>query len=597
MRKFNLPLLLMAVLVMFTACKKNSNEIITEITYNDAGTVTANVSGIVVDENNLPVAGATVTLGSQMVTTNVKGVFRFQQINISKNNGFVTVSRPGYFKGFRSFVTMAGRTNTLRIKLSPKNISGTFNGSAGGAVSLSSGAKVVLPANALVDAGGNAYTGTVNVAMVWLNPKAADLASTIPGDLRGINTDGYERVLETYGMLGVELTNTSGQTLKIAAGKTAEITMPVPAAMQASAPSVIPLWHFDEVKGRWIQEGSANRVGNNYVGTVTHFSFWNLDLPYNSVNLCVTVQNQNLIPLGAIVVAIHRTNVPGCTGYGMTDSLGNVCGRVPKNEPLSLELLDECGSVIYTQNIGPFAADASVNIAANIVGITITGKILNCSNAAVTNGCAYISTGFGYLYSSPVNSSGVFTLVIPNCGNVNYSVLPVDNATSQQGSIVMGTASVGTVNLGNLVACGSNSAQFLHMWIDGVPFLWNEPADTLVGINFLLPPGSSPAYFCSLRSYRPYNTNPGGGVDGINVTFENDNATGIVNLNSISIYITSAALFSNQVITPTPKITITNWGPPLTGFMEGNFSFQMQFIVNNLPVIKQVQCDFRFRRP
>jgi hypothetical protein len=35
------------------------------------------------------------------------------------------------------------------------------------------------------------------------------------------------------------------------------------------------LWSFDEAKGLWKEEGQAIKTGSNYVGDVSHFSFWN----------------------------------------------------------------------------------------------------------------------------------------------------------------------------------------------------------------------------------------------------------------------------------------------------------------------------------
>src|SRR5215813_5767087 len=71
-------------------------------TVNDNIMVTASVRGIVVDENNRPVAGATVSSGSNTTTTDRYGTFRFNNISLSKANGYVKVTRAGYFTGSRT---------------------------------------------------------------------------------------------------------------------------------------------------------------------------------------------------------------------------------------------------------------------------------------------------------------------------------------------------------------------------------------------------------------------------------------------------------------------------------------------------------------
>ena len=298
MQKIKTVLYLFLSVLLFNSCKKGDGGYVSgDPIYNDNETVTASITGIVVNENNVPILGATVKSGTQTLTTDNYGMFRFQNISISRNNCFINVTKAGYFNGNRCFVTTAGRTHNVRIKLLPKSNTGSFSGGAGGVVSLSTGGKVTFSGNAIVDASGNAYTGTVYVAMTWINPVDADLGSIVQGDLRGINAAGKERVLENYGMLGVELSNGLGQAVKIASGKTAEISMPIPGALQTTAPASIALWYFDESIGRWKEEGIATKTGSNYVGNVAHFSFWTCDNSFPKATLCLHVVNPGNQPV------------------------------------------------------------------------------------------------------------------------------------------------------------------------------------------------------------------------------------------------------------------------------------------------------------
>jgi hypothetical protein len=103
---------------------------------NDNVMVTAGVRGIVVNENNQPVAGAIVSSGTNTTTTDRYGVFQFSNISLSKENGHVKIEKSGYFTGHRSFATTAGRLHNVRIKLLPKNNSGNFTATAGGTITL-----------------------------------------------------------------------------------------------------------------------------------------------------------------------------------------------------------------------------------------------------------------------------------------------------------------------------------------------------------------------------------------------------------------------------------------------------------------------------
>lgn len=156
---------------------------------------------------------------------------------VVQNAAFLTVTKAGYFKGIKTFIAQKIRKAFFRIKLIPKNLSGTISGSGGGTVSLSNGLSISLPANAVVTAsGGSAYTGPVRVAAYHINPNATDLDMIMPGDLRGINTSGEIKLLKTYGMAAVELTGASGELLQIATGKKATLSLPVPSSLLGDAP-------------------------------------------------------------------------------------------------------------------------------------------------------------------------------------------------------------------------------------------------------------------------------------------------------------------------------------------------------------------------
>lgn len=557
---------------------------------NDLEMVTGGVAGIIVDENNLPVKDATVSSGTQTTQTDRYGAFKFSNIQLSKANGSVKVQKNGYFTAYRTFFSVAGRTNNVRIQLLPKLNSGSFSATAGGTVSITGGAKLVMPANAVTDAGGAAYTGTVNVAMTWIDPSSDQLPYQLMGDLRGITTAGQERGLSTYGMIGVELTGTGGQALKVAAGKTAELTFPIPASLQGSAPATIDLWHFDEATARWKQEGTATKTGSNYIATVSHFSFWNCDAPFPLIDLCMSFRTSDNVPLINAQVRIKRT-VNNTFGYGRTDSAGNLCGKVPKDEALVLEVLDQCNAVVYSQNIGPFSVNTTLPAitvtipAAN--SLTVTGTVTNCAGTNVTNGAAVVYVTGGHYYSVPV-TNGAFTLTILRCstGPLPLTVLGVDYATLQQSAPVSVTGTTGTVSAGTLQACGTSATQFVELLIDGVPNNFVAPPDGIncfdsIGVG--PPPNSNNTSVIASRQ-------AAGTSSMVRFDFFNNATVGSFPLSNI--FLVANNITSTSVVSPSPQVNITAFGAPVTGFVEGNFTVQMNISGTN----RTVACTFRVRR-
>ena len=150
--------------------------------------INSSVSGFVTDENDAVVNGATVRFGSASTTTDKYGYFQFKDISVVKDAAVVTVEKSGYFHGIKTYRAETGKSRFFRIKLIPKNNSGTINATSGGNVTLSNGLTVALPSSGVVYASNNApYSGTINVAAYWFNPTSKDLEMTMPGDLRGIN--------------------------------------------------------------------------------------------------------------------------------------------------------------------------------------------------------------------------------------------------------------------------------------------------------------------------------------------------------------------------------------------------------------------------
>lgn len=594
-------LALLFILFSFFSCQREIKWPVTpggnnETPVNDLEKVTGGVNGIVVDQNNQPVINATVRSGNNTTTTDRYGVFRFSNIQLSKANGTVKVEKTGFFTGYRSFMAVEGRINNVRIKLLPKTNSGSFDATAGGTINISGGGKLLMPGQAVADASGNLYTGQVNVAMTWIDPSSADLPFTVMGDLRGITTTGEERGLSTFGMLGVELTSGTGQALNIATGKRADLVFPIPASLAGVAPDSIDLWHFDEATARWKQEGKAVKTGAGYLATVSHFSFWNCDAPFPLIDLCMRFKDNHGAPLINAQVRIKRI-VNGTYGYGRTDSTGSLCGKVPRDENLELQLLDLCGNTFFTQSIGPFAVNTSLpDITVTVPAaneLILTGTITNCAGSNVTNGAALVYLEGAHQYSVPV-TNGTFTITIPRCGTntVSFTAIGIDYSALQQSVPVSGTGSNGTVNVGTLQACGTSATAFIEVLVDGTPFSFIAPPDTQYFSDSTNTAGPNPfkAWFGAFRN--------GGTNTSLNVQFQaqHNQTTGAFPLEQVSLNLGNGVSASQAFAAGAATINYTAFGLTSGTFIEGNFNVMMTFSGTPPGTLRNVVCNFRIRR-
>jgi hypothetical protein len=422
---------------------------------------TANLQGNILDENGQPAAGVTVTAGIKTALTDANGYFRISEASLDKKSALVMAEKPGYFKGFRSFCATSG-TNQVTIKMVKKDLAGTVNAGSGGEVSLSNGTKISLKSGSVVVASsGAAYTGTVNVFASYIDPTAADIGQRVPGSFMANNAEGSRVILSSAGMVAVELESASGDKLQIKTGSTATLTTAIPASLQAAAPATIDMWHLDEQTGIWQEEGSAIKSGNNYVAEVKHFSFWNCDQQFPAIILSLTVKNADSLPMVHIAVKITRTLTSGGTvsTYGFTDSLGHVSGLVPKNETLQLQILGPCGTVVYSQNVGPFSQNTNLGViyvpASNPYVITVKGKLLTCAGTPVFNGYALIQFGNMVQYTH-TDTAGSYHTSFVLCNNTGIITITGVDITAQQISAHHTiTLTAPLTNVPDITACGS----------------------------------------------------------------------------------------------------------------------------------------------
>jgi hypothetical protein len=474
--KKNLLIIALSLLVssvVFYGCQK-------ELSSENGGapiviTSQTSIEGRVTDESNMPVAGAKVKAGIAITETDKNGMFKIDNAVFTTSETFVTIEKPGYFKGSRNFFSRSGSNNFVRIQLLRKSISARISSATGGDADMrGNGGSVHFDANSFITEGGAPYNGTVLVATQYIDPSAADVNMQMPGDLRGTNTAGENVGLKSYAMAAVELTGESGQKLQIKPGIKATLSLNIPASLLATAPATIPLWYFNDSTGLWKQEGTAVKNGDNYEGDVAHFSFWNCDAPYYFVKIKTHVVNSASQPIVGAKVQITSTTSAG-TAYDYTDNNGYVDGYIPKNEILELKILNNCNQPVYTANIGPFTTDADLgNITLTQNTTTVYGTAVNCNNSAVTDGYVQIILNGNTEFAGITN--GNFTSTFLNCQtNGSMQLIAVDNFNLQQSVASTVAINGNNVNVGQLTACGVSANTFFNLTINGTTLSGNTP--------------------------------------------------------------------------------------------------------------------------
>lgn len=499
--------------------------------------IEANFIGRVINEDNQPIMGATVSLGGQQKLTDANGIVVFTGAIVNENFAYAKASAFGYSNGSR--VMVPNNQNSFTIKLFSLENSQMIT-SEGGEVTINSeevGETIIRFSDGFFDENGDPYNGNVYVAANYLNPLAADTGNTMPGELYGINTDFEEVALGSYGMISVELRGDNGEKLQIM--NPADIQIPIHPSQMGSAPQQVPMWSFNEDTGVWFEETVAYNTGSHFEATVTHFSFWNCDAPFPVVDFNLTVvESGTNTPLSGMNVTITYNNF---SRFAVTDGNGLVSGKIPSNQTMTLTITDACGTIVYTNpSFGPFTGLTSVTIPVTLstAPINVSGTVVDCNSAPVTNGYITYKNSGGQTLGVNFITSGTHSYTTSGC--VAPLTVNMEGIDTNSGEVVVPTTVTANPNAtANLIACGGTPTEYIRYSINNGPLQYEilNPEGGIQGIYMnataASPNGGQTYLFGSAitAGTYPYNTNISnnqsfafealGDVDGIDVSATN----------------------------------------------------------------------------
>lgn len=436
--------------------------------------IALSVVGKVTDENSNAVAGATVTGGGKTVTTDAKGTFKINNGNFNGTFATVKIEKSNYFTLVKTFGSTSGATKYIQAKLSPKLLIGKI-GIGGGTLTFASGNVVIsFPGSAFVNGAGIAITDSVSVYGTYIDPSGSDLNLRMPGNLSGVIAPSSLNILESYGMVGIELKDATNQPASLALGKKATITTTIPTSLATSAPASIKLWYFDDSKGVWVNQGTAVKTGNTYKGDVSHFTFWNYDsnaeLTFFYARFKNKADNSNLPYANISFLALNWPNAYEL--FDVTDGIGYTYGLMPVNTQMRLRFYHPNGTVLLDSIIGPYTGYSNNG---GVIYITfppppsLKGTVLGCSGQGITQG-SVTATIDSLDYHATLDANGDFSIPFPVLPPLNTPIYitGIDSATGTQITpqtiTYTGTASL---NAGFFYACANPPAEFIAYTIDG----------------------------------------------------------------------------------------------------------------------------------
>jgi len=291
MKKVIVYLMTLFALITFSGCGEEND--------TDTGTE-ASVTVVVKSQDGALLNQATVSIDEVSGTTDQEGLVTLG-VSLSEEV-VVRVSQAGFVN--QSVTTPANETTNLQVVMLPvKEVLSITDIEQAQVIKGSDlNAQITLPANALVDINGQIAEGNVTLNLTPWDISNSDISAML-GNGQALDAQNERVELISAGMMSVDFYDAQGNHLQLAPNTTAEIQMDLTHDsinnQALVVGSTIPLWHFDEDQGLWIEEGTGtvvasatSPVGLAVQADVPHFSTWNWDFKFQNAG-SVTVRCQN----------------------------------------------------------------------------------------------------------------------------------------------------------------------------------------------------------------------------------------------------------------------------------------------------------------
>lgn len=444
----------MGIISFITQCRKDetTSKVVDSTQVMDSENVTffivvVDEDGKLLDESNLTIAD-----DSELYVSDENGVYVIENLDVPDVGRRITIKREGYYTQVKMLNGRSNSTKTMEVILVKVTESILINSGEEGV--LNGGGRLRLPSK-LQTLNGSEYTGPVSVQSHYYDPNNANYIQEGPGNMLGLNSSDEYVLLGSLGMYFIELSHPeTGEELIIPEGNTARISFPVASSQAGDILASVPLWSMDEDLGIWQYEGDASLIDDMLVADVSHFSWWNCDLPYPFVPFCATFLDGNGDVVSGLKVNAYISN----QGFGndVTDTEGKIYGKLPREQLIDLRLRYHNEDLESIQ-IGPFL-DPPIDITVSILEIPrVIGKVVDCNLMSINNGYGLVNLENGVI-PIVINEDGSFSYLLPD---EDHSLLLVNRETNEFESVAI-TSSQEDLFLDDVQLCNQLNAGRLH---------------------------------------------------------------------------------------------------------------------------------------
>jgi len=380
-------LFLFLFILAINSCKKDEGDIVAPGNEYTPKVITetygnAKLVGFVNDKSGNPLSGVTVFFGEEKTTTGSDGGYQLNTLSAGTNKR-IWFQKSGYASTQKLADIKEDLPNRIDASLFP--IDKTEKMNSGGGKIEGKDFSVEIKPGGFVYSDGRPVDEDVTAEVTAFLTSEGEFLDAFPGEFRGTRENGTETAIESFGFIDVVLKVKSGEPVQLAEGVTAIIKIKAP----ENSPTSIPMWHYDEDKAQWIEEGVGSLVDGLYIAEVNHFTRWNWDLPIETRSKIVgrVVDNSGNPIEGASLIQTGVNRNFQLTTKSIDDGTFEMFTLENFKSKIEAQF-DIYGSTII--NYTTSSNKAHVN---NIGDITFDVNIENIIEPLVSNNVLYITIG------------------------------------------------------------------------------------------------------------------------------------------------------------------------------------------------------------
>ena len=214
------------------------------------------VCGVVTNASGAALAGAVVNLQGAQTVTAADGSFSVSKASMTPGAP-LTISATGYMPHVGAITRDVLGTRFVLHTLYRQ----TFTGGAVTVTDPRSGAGIRVDLERMASTTGKEIVRPFTVGVRFIDTGLL----AMPGADGALNLSGQPVFLETRGAIYTEVRDANGNQLRLGAGTTAQVFIPIAGSMNASAPASIALWSMPAGSNQWRQQPATAAKTTNPV--------------------------------------------------------------------------------------------------------------------------------------------------------------------------------------------------------------------------------------------------------------------------------------------------------------------------------------------